>query len=167
MAQSTVGLGLERIRELGVSLLVINKGPERTLHLILERDHERVAGHWIGTAIEEKLHQLTIPREQHVLQRDGLNTRAVFDERFDHVDTPAVHSLPKGSVLLLLSRFVSGEQYNEAVEPGIHSALERSLLDRRRRTDRLARRNPLFDVVELAGATQRQQRLRFLDRETR
>jgi hypothetical protein len=31
-----------------------------------------------------------------ILQGDGLNTRAVFDERFDHIDTPAFHSPPEG-----------------------------------------------------------------------
>src|ERR1017187_904393 len=48
MPQSAVGLDLERIGELGVSLLVVDERTERTLHPILERDKERVACHGIG-----------------------------------------------------------------------------------------------------------------------
>ena len=135
MPQSTVGLRLERVRDLGVSLLIVNEGPERTLDLILESDHERVVCHGIGTTVEEELHQLAVPSEQNVLQRDGLNARAVLDEHLDHVQTLPLDRLDKSSVLLLLPWFVAGEQFNEAVEPGIDGGQERRPLDRRWRTD--------------------------------
>jgi hypothetical protein len=55
--QGAVDLGLERVRKLRVSPLVINEGRERTLHLILERDRERVAGNGICTTVKKELNK--------------------------------------------------------------------------------------------------------------
>jgi hypothetical protein len=57
MAQGAVGLGLERIREFGVSLFVINKRPESTLDSIVKCDHERATRNRVSTVVEEELHQ--------------------------------------------------------------------------------------------------------------
>jgi hypothetical protein len=131
MPQSAVGLGLERIGELGVSLLVVDERTERTLHPILERDKERVACHGIGAAVKEELNQRSIPSEQNIRQRNRMNAGAVLNEHLDHVQTPGLHRLRKGSVLYFLPWFVAGEQFNEAVEPGIDGGQEWRLLDRR------------------------------------
>ncbi len=54
----------------GVAGNVVNERPERTLHLVVEGDQERVAGHGIGAAVQEELHHLAVPSEQHMLQTE-------------------------------------------------------------------------------------------------
>ena len=120
MAQSTVSLCLERIRDFGVSLLVVNKRPERTLNLVMEGDHKGVPGHGIGAAIEEKLDEFSVPGEQNVLQRNGLYSRAILDEDLNKVQTLTLDRVRQGSLFLFLPRFVAGEQFDKAVEAGIH-----------------------------------------------
>jgi len=116
-------LGLKRICKLGASLLVVHEWPERTLNLIVERDHEGVAGDEIGTAVEEKLHHFPVPSEQHILQWDGLKLRTVLNKHFDHIETLTLYGFGKCSVLLVLPLFVTSEQFNEAVETSIDGHL--------------------------------------------
>jgi hypothetical protein len=129
MAQSAVNLGLERIRDFGVSLFVIDKRPESALDSILKRDHERVARNRVGATVEEELHQRSVPGEQDVLQRNGLNARAIFDEHLDQVQTLTLHRFHKGPVLLFLPWFVTGEQFDKAVETSIDGCQKRSSFD--------------------------------------
>lgn len=82
-----------------------------------ENGRRRIAGDGIGATVEEELHKLAVPSEQDILQWDGLSTRAVLNEHFDHIQPPAVHSLSQGSVLLLLTWLVPGEQFNEVWNP--------------------------------------------------
>ena len=120
MPKSTVDLGLKRIRELGVRLFEINEGPQGTLNLVMERDHKGVPGYGIGAAIQEKLDEFSVPCEQNILQRNGLYTRAILDEDLNKVQTLTLYRVRQGSLLLLLPRFISCEQFDKAVEAGIH-----------------------------------------------
>ncbi len=165
MSQRTVSLGLQRIREFRVSLLVIHEGPERTLDFVMERDQERVAGDGIGATVEEELHHLAVPSEQHIPKWNGLNPCAVLDQHLDQVETSTFHGLSQGSVLLLLPRLVSGQQFNEAVEAGVDGCQKGRSLDRWVGDDRFPGRDPSIDIVEPTTAAKRKKSLRLVDSE--
>ncbi|MBL0161841.1 MAG: hypothetical protein IPP47_32995 [Bryobacterales bacterium] len=150
-ARSTWAWSICRVRG---EPFVIDKRPESTLDSVLKRDHGRVAPNRVGTTVEKE-HRQSIPSEQNLLERNGLNARATLDEHLDQVQTLTLHRFYEGSVLLLLPRFVASEQFDKAVEAGVDGCQKGCSLDRWVGDDRFPGGDPSLDIVEPTTAARR------------